>query len=248
MTLDPKVKVLLEQMEAAETPPMESLPPAQARQAFQALNQLSDEPPEPVAKVEDRSVPGPDEDIPVRIYSPEGTGPHPALVFFHGGGWVIGNVDTHDNVCRALTNLAGCVVVSVDYRLAPEAKFPAAVEDCYAATQWVFEHPAEFNVDASRLAVAGDSAGGNLTAVISYLSKKRGTPKLVHQVLFYPATDFTAKTDSMHENAEGYFLTKGEMVYFRDHYLRGPEDAENLLASPYLIGDLSGLPSATVIT
>ncbi|HET7577792.1 MAG TPA: alpha/beta hydrolase [Bacillales bacterium] len=248
MALDPKVKVLLEEMEAAGTPPLDSLPPAQAREAFQGLNQLSAEQAEPVAKVENRSIPGPEADIPVRIYSPDGEEPHPAVVFFHGGGWVIGNLDSHDNVCRALTNLANCVVVSVDYRLAPESKFPAAVHDCYAATQWVFEHPSELNIDSSRVAVAGDSAGGNLSAVVSHMAKERGTPELVHQVLIYPATDFTATTESLRENAEGYFLTKGEMFYFRDHYLSGPEDAENPMASPYLNNDYSGLPPATVIT
>ncbi|UOR10557.1 alpha/beta hydrolase [Halobacillus amylolyticus] len=248
MVLDPQVKVLLQQMEAAGAPPLESLPPVYARQAFQELEANSAEPQEPVAKAENRSIPGPSGDINVRAYTPEGAGPHPALVFYHGGGWVIGNLDTHDNVCRALTNLAKCVVISIDYRLAPEHKFPAAVDDCYASAQWIIEHPSEFNIDASKVAVGGDSAGGNLSAVICHLAKERGTLNLAHQLLFYPATDFTAETPSMRENAEGYFLTKGSMLYFRDHYLRTSEDAGNPLASPFLIDDLSELPSATVIT
>ncbi|UOQ91571.1 alpha/beta hydrolase [Halobacillus shinanisalinarum] len=248
MVLDRQVKVLLQQIEAAGAPPLESLPPVYARQAFQELEGNSEEPPEPVAKAENRSISGLSGDINVRAYTPSGEGPHPALVFYHGGGWVIGNLDTHDNVCRALTNLANCVVISIDYRLAPEHKFPAAVDDCYAAAQWIIEHPSEFNIDASKVAVGGDSAGGNLSAVICHLAKERGTFNLAHQLLFYPATDFTAETESMRENAEGYFLTKGSMFYFRDHYLRTPEDAANPLASPFLIDDLSGLPPATVIT
>lgn len=247
MGLDPQVKKLLDLMEAADAPPFESLPPEQARQAFLALNQ-NIEKVEPVYNVQNQSIPGPDEDIPIRVYTPEGQGPFPALVFFHGGGWVIGNIDSHDNVCRALTNMANCVVVSVDYRLAPEHKFPAAVDDCYAATLWVSEHASEINVDPSRIAVGGDSAGGNLAAVISYLSREKGTPKLVHQVLFYPATDFAADNESRRENAKGYFLTIDAMIYFSNHYLGTKEDYKNPLASPFLIEDLSGLPPATVIT
>ncbi|WP_163528085.1 alpha/beta hydrolase [Halobacillus ihumii] len=248
MGLDPQVKMLLQQLEANGAPPLESLPPIYARQAFESLEANSEEPQEPVHIVEDRSIPGPFGGINIRVYTPEGTGPHSALVFCHGGGWVIGSLDTHDNVCRALTNLADCVVISIDYRLAPEHKFPAAVEDCYAVVKWIADHPSIFNIDPSRIAVGGDSAGGNLSAVISYLAKERGTPQLVHQLLIYPSTDFTAETASMRENAEGYFLTRGSMVYFRDHYLQTPEDAENPLASPFLIEDFSGLAPATVIT
>lgn len=248
MTLDPQVKTLLEQMEAYDAPPLESLPPVQAREAFKALNQNSVETTESVAKVENRSIPVEGGQIPIRVYKPEGKGPHPALVFFHGGGWVIGDLDSHDNVCRTLTNLADCVVVSVDYRLAPEHKFPTAVYDCYDAAKWVFEHPGELNVDASRIAVGGDSAGGNLTAVVSYLAREKAAPKLVHQLLIYPATDFTADNASLRENGEGYLLTEDSMVYFRNHYLRTSDDVRNPLASPFLIDDLSGLPPATVIT
>ncbi|MFD2923419.1 alpha/beta hydrolase [Halobacillus naozhouensis] len=248
MVLDPQVKVLLEQLEANGAPPLESLPPEYARQAFEALEGNAGEAQEPVEGIEERSIPGPNGAIDIRLYTPRGTGPHPALIFFHGGGWVVGSLDTHDNVCRALTNLADCVVVSVDYRLAPEHKFPAAVDDCYTAAKWIADHPFPFNIDPSRIAVGGDSAGGNLSAVISHLAKERGTPKLVHQLLIYPSTDFTVETASMKDNSEGYFLTRGSMVYFRDHYLRTPEDAQNPLASPFLINNLSELPTATVIT
>ncbi|MFC7062893.1 alpha/beta hydrolase [Halobacillus seohaensis] len=248
MVLDPQAKVLLVQMEAAGSPPLESLPPAEARQAFRALEGSSNEHLESVAKIESQRIPGPNGDIQIRVYTPEGEGPHPAFVFFHGGGWVIGDLDTHDNICRSLTNLANCVVVSVDYRLAPEHKFPIPIEDCYAASQWVFEHPSELNIDADKIAVGGDSAGGNLAAVVTHLAKERGTPKLSYQLLFYPSTDFTRETESMQDNAEGYFLTKDSMIYFRNHYLKNQEDARNLLASPLLVEDLSELPPAMVVT
>lgn len=248
MVLDPQAKTLLEQMEAAGSPPLESLPPVQARAMMDKMFQSEEKTPEPVEEVIDRSIPGPDGEIPVRVYTPEGTGPFPALVFFHGGGWVIGSLDSHDNICRALANLMQGVVISVDYRLAPEHKFPVAVDDCYEATKWVFEHPSEFNIDSASIAVGGDSAGGNLSAVVSYLSSKRGIPKVAFQLLLYPGTHFSFDTDSHRENAEGYFLTKGSMIYFRDHYLDKPEDVQNPLASPLLIDDLSGLPPATIIT
>lgn len=246
MTLDPQVKELVNLMEAEGAPPIASQSPEEARRAYKDMKY--DEEVESVHEVQNRIIPSPDGDIPVRVYLPEGKGPHPALLFFHGGGWVIGDIDTHDNVSRALTNLADCVVVSVDYRLAPEAKFPAAVDDCYAATLWVSENASEFNIDPSRIAVGGDSAGGNLTAVISYLSRENGLPKLVHQLLFYPATDFTADNNSRCENATGYFLTIDDINYFSNHYLDKKEDYKNPLASPFLIDNLTGLPPATVIT
>src|SRR5262249_52024363 len=153
---------------------------AEARQAIMALALASGEP-EPVARVENRTVPGPIGEIPVRIYTPAGDGPHPLLVYFHGGGWGIGNLDTHDGVCRALTNLASCMVVSVDYRLAPEHRFPAAAEDAYAAARWTGDHAGSLGGDPARLAVGGDSAGGNLSAVVALMARDRGGPRLVHQ-------------------------------------------------------------------
>ena len=204
--------------------------------------------PEQVARVENRTIPGPAGEIPVRIYTPQGSGPFPALVFFHGGGWVICNLDTHDGTCRSLANGAGCVVVSVDYRLAPEHKFPAAPEDCYAATQWVAKNAAELNVDASHIAIGGDSAGGNLTAVVAQMARDQGDPHLVFQLLIYPATNFRMDTPSIEENATGYFLTKDDMIWFMNHYLNGEEDKTNPLASPMLASDLSNLPPALIIT
>lgn len=248
MVLDPQVKALLEQLEASDAPPMESLPPQKARAGFQSLNQSPTEELEPVGYLSNRVISGPGGDLPIRIYTPEGTGPFPVLVFYHGGGWVIGDLDSHDNICRSLTNLANIVVVSVDYRLAPEHKFPAAVDDCYTAFRWVSEHPSELNIDSSHIAVGGDSAGGNLSTVVSYLTKQRGGPQLAYQLLLYPSTHISADTASHRENGEGYFLTTESMTYFRNHYLRTAEDAEDPLVSPYLIEDLSGLPPAMVVT
>src|SRR5579885_966619 len=193
MPVDPQVQADLDQR-AALMPPLSTMAPEVIRQAIAMQLEATAEEKEPVAKVEDRTIPGPAGEIPVRIYTPEGSGPFPVLVFFHGGGWVICNLDTHDGSCRNLAKGAGCVVVSVDYRLAPEHKFPAAVEDCYAATKWVAEHAASFNGDPSRVAVGGDSAGGNLTAVIAQLARDRGEPSLVFQLLIYPATNFNGDT------------------------------------------------------
>jgi acetyl esterase len=246
MTLDPQTKFVLDQLAAAGAPPMETLTPEQARAAFVMPRGAV----EPVGKVEDRTVPGPESDIPVRIYYPKETQEtYPALVFYHGGGWVIGNIDSHDDVCRALTNHANCVTISVDYRLAPEHKFPAAVIDSYAAVQYVYDHAEEFQVDRNRIAVGGDSAGGNLAAVVTNLSKDRKAPEICFQLLLYPSTQVGGKaTVSMKENAEGYFLTKGTMEWFRDCYLNGDEDKQNPLVSPYLYEDVTGLPPALVIT
>ena len=145
--------------------------------------------PEAVAKVENRTIPGPAGEIPVRVYTPEGSGPLPGLVYFHGGGFVLCSLDSHDGICRSLANAAGCVVVSVDYRLAPEHPYPAAPEDCYAATQWVAKNGAELGIDVTRLAIGGDSAGGNLTAVTALLARDRGGPALRFQLMIYPVTD-----------------------------------------------------------
>lgn len=246
MPLDPQVQTFLDQMAALNAPPLNQLSPEAARES--ARMQLAFAQPEPVAKVENRTVPGPQGDIPVRVYTPEGDGPFPVLVFFHGGGWVICDLDTHDDACRSLAKGTPCVVVSVDYRLAPEHKFPAAVEDCYAATQWIARNAASLNGDPSRLAVGGDSAGGNLAAVIAQLARDQGGPSLVFQLLVYPAANFNADTTSSRDFADGYFLTRDDMIWFRDLYLNSPNDKNNPLASPALASDLSGLPPALIIT
>jgi acetyl esterase len=247
MPLDPQAQVLLEQMAALGTPALHSLTPEQGRQVLAGFAQMGGDP-EPVARVEDREVPGVVGPIPIRVYTPPGTGPFPMLIYFHGGGWVLGSLETHDPVCRSLTNAAGCVTVSVDYRLAPEHKFPAAPDDCYAATRWLAANAADFSADSERIAVGGDSAGGNLAAVVALMSRDRGGPALVHQMLIYPVTDYLPATPSSQEDAQGYFLTSDDMVWFWNHYVRDQADGNNPYASPLRAMSLSGLPPAQVIT
>ncbi len=203
---------------------------------------------EPVGKVEDLTIPGPGGDIPVRVYAPEGEGPFPVLVYFHGGGFVLCDIDTYDSICRALTNAAGCITVSIDYRLAPEHKFPAAVDDCYAAAEWVALNAEAMGGDPSRIAVGGDSAGGNLAAVVALISGERGTPPLSFQLLIYPTTDFALDTPSRRQYSEGYFLTRSMMVWFRNHYLAEEDDAMSHYASPLRAGVIKDPPPALIIT
>ena len=219
-------------------------------QAVRDMMALTPRPPgEEVAAVEDRTLPLNGESIPVRIYRPSADSKvRPVLVWFHGGGWVIGNLDSADFACRMLTNASGCVVVSVDYRLAPEHKFPAAADDCFAATQWVVEHADELGVDASKVAVGGDSAGGNLAAVVAQLAKEAGGPAISYQALVYPVTNFSFATASYTDNAEGYLLTRASMEWFWGHYLGNEGDGQHVKASPLLCADLTGLPPAIVIT
>jgi acetyl esterase len=203
---------------------------------------------DPVKRVEDRTIPGPNGDVPVRIYWPDAAGPLPILVWYHGGGWVIGNVDSADYGCRIMTNAASAIVVSVDYRLAPEFKFPSAPEECYTALQWVVANAEELGGDAGRVAVGGDSAGGNLATVVAIMARDRGGPKLGFQLLVYPVTDYGFDTASYTENAEGYLLTKNSMVWFWGHYLESPDHGRDPLSSPLKAEDLSGLPPALVLT
>jgi acetyl esterase len=218
--LDPQIRKFLEEAEAAGGPPLESLPPVEARlAAIEGLANWKGEP-EPLANVEDRTIEGPEGPIPIRIYTPDCAAPRPALVYFHGGGWVVCDLDTHDVICRAIARQAGAVVVAVDYRLAPEHQFPAAVIDSYAATCWVAEHAEELGVDRRRLAVGGDSAGGNLAAVMALRSRDEAGPAIALQVLVYPVTDLSSfGTQSYRDFAEGYGLTAAEMEWFRGHYL-----------------------------
>ena len=248
MPLDPQAKALLEQMAAMGGPPLHTLSVPDARALMVALSGMSGTRDLPLAKVDNRTIPGPAGEIPLRIYTPVGTGPFPLLVFFHGGGWVIGSLDTHDGVCRELAHGAGCVVLSVDYRLAPEHKFPAAPEDCYAATAWAAAHASEIGADPKRVAIAGDSAGGNLTCVVALMARDNGGPKLCFQLPIYPATSHALDMPSYVENATGYLLETDAMVWFWGHYLTNKDDGENVYASPLRAKDLKGLPPAYIIT
>lgn len=247
MSLDPQMQAYLDQAAALNLAPMHTFPPEIVRQDM-LLELANTGEPEPVAHIENQSIAGPRGEIPIRIYTPMGDGPFPLLVFFHGGGWVVCNLDTHDNVCRNLANAAGCVVVSVDYHLAPEYKFPAAPEDCYVATQWVAANASHLNGDASRIAVGGDSAGGNLAAVVALMACDQGGPPLVFQLLIYPVTDATGSSPSMIENADGYGLTQKDMLWFTNHYLNNEDEQRNPLVSPLLAPNLDGLPPALIIT
>jgi len=171
----------------------------------------------------------------------------PVVLFYHGGGWVLGSISSHDALCRRMCNESGCIFVSVEYRLAPEHKFPAAVDDCCTATEWVAAHAAEFGGDAERLAVCGDSAGGNLAAVVALLARDRGGPKLAYQVLIYPITDYLPANDSYQRNGEGYFLTGATITWFWDHYLNDTSEGRQWTVSPLRATDLSGLPPALVL-
>jgi acetyl esterase len=247
MALDPQARAILEQMTAAGNPPIEDVSVEEARQASAAMAEMQGAP-EPVAKVEDRNLPGPGGDIPVRIYVPDGKGPLPVLAYFHGGGWVVGGIESSDSLCRTLANAAGCIVVSVDYRLAPEHPFPAAADDAYAATRWIAANAAGFGGDPSRLAVSGDSAGGNLAAVVSLMARDRREPAIRFQLLIYPVTDAACDSPSYSENADGYFLTKAAMRWFWNHYVPNDTDRMHAYASPLHAGNFADLPPALVIT
>ena len=248
MPLHPKLAVYLKQMAANAPLSYDQLPPEEVRRLSTASILAREAAPEAIARIENRSMPGPAGELPVRVYTPDGLAPFPVLMWFHGGGWVAGNLDTHDAGCRQLADEAGCVVVSVDYRLAPEHKFPAAADDCYAATLWVCGNAASISADPARLAVGGDSAGGNLAAAVCLMARDRGGPPLVFQVLVYPITDYSYDTESYRANAQGYLLTKERMEFYWNAYLCSPADGSHPYASPLRAPDLRGLPPALVIT
>ena len=245
MPLDPQAQAVMDQAAALGFPANHTVSPEEARANGRARPRAAGP---SVANVEDRTIPGPDSALPVRIYTPEGNGPFPVLVWFHGGGWVVGDLDSADATARNLTVGGQCVVVSVDYRLAPEAKFPGPAEDCYTATQWASENAAALNADASRLAVGGDSAGGNLAAAVSLMARDRGGLDVGFQLLVYPVTDRNYNTGSYVDNADGYQLSRDGMIWYWDLYLESDADASNPYAAPLQAGDLSGLPPALVIT
>jgi acetyl esterase len=247
MPLDPQMQNLLDAMAKAKLAAFHTLTPAQAR--IQMAQRVAPEAPDPVAKVEDRAVPGPNGPIPIRIYTRAVAGPRAALVYFHGGGWVLGDIQMTDQPCRMLANASGCVVVSVDYRLAPEHKFPAAPEDCYAATGWVSANAAALGVDPARIAVGGTSAGGTLAAVVALMARDRSGLPLAFQLLVYPATTSELTSKSQQEFAEdGYILSRADMEWFWGHYLASAADRTNPYACPDYAKTLRGLPPAMVIT
>jgi acetyl esterase len=250
VTLDPDAAAVLAAFRAAGRPPYEMLTPVQAREMYLAARVVSQPEPPKIASAEALTIPGPAGDIPARVYKPltlrQIDGLSPCLVFFHGGGWVIGNLDSHDVVCRTLADEGQLIVISVDYRLAPEHRFPAAVDDAIAATEWISKNARQLGVDASRLIVGGDSAGGNLAVVVAIHAREAGS-KLAGQVLIYPATDFAMTHPSHSEPETDALLTHSVIRWFRDHCL-GASDGEHWKASPARAEKLSGLPPAFVLT
>lgn len=246
MPVDPQIQALLDR--GTGVPATHTLPVAEARQQYEARITLM-APPAPVATITERSIDGPGGPLRLRIYTPFGSGPFPLMMFFHGSGFVLCSLDTHDGMCRNLAAGIGCVVVSVDYRLAPEHKFPKGLDDCLAATRWAAAHGAELGTYPARIMLAGDSAGGNMAAVTALRVRDEGGPALCGQMLLYPVTDYhTPGTPSYAQNADGYGLTRNTMEWFWGHYLANPLEAENPYASPLRARDLSGLPPAYVMS
>jgi len=247
MSVHPQAQAMLDMLAGVDMDP--------DKVSVEDMRAMSDMPPSGMPAVEsvsDKTLSLNGAEVPIRIYSPAGAGPHPLIVFYHGGGWVFCGLDTHDSTCRALANEAAAVVVSVDYRLAPEAKYPAAAEDCYAATVWAAENADELNANADQLVVAGDSAGGNLAAVVSLMARDnhaagKSAPEIRFQVPIYPVTNHNFNTASYADNAEGYYLTQKMMRWFWDQYLPNDSAGQESYASP-LLADLAGLPPSLVIT
>ena len=249
--LHPDAARVCEMIVASNRPALETLTPVQARAAYAASRPVLQPDPEDVAEVVALAAPGPAGPIPLRLYRGRGVGKEqlqPALIFFHGGGWVIGDLDSHDQACRALANRARCIVVAVDYRLAPEHKFPAAADDAIAATRWIADNGASLGIDAKRLAVGGDSAGGNLSAVVALDARDRGGPPLVLQILIYPSTDMSMDWPSHDRHAEQLPLRRTTMHWFVAQYLRNDSDKGDWRASPLRAGNLAKLPPALVVT
>ncbi len=242
--LDPQARALLDLMIERQVPPTHTLTPPQARSFYLERRFFTQPAPPPVGEVRDLKTSG---GVPLRLYRPQQPGVHPVLVYFHGGGWTIGDLDTHDVLCRQLCAAAGVAVVAVDYRMGPECRFPAAVDDCVEATRWVRGQAQALELDAARVAVGGDSAGGNLAAVVCLTLRDAGDPAPVFQLLIYPATDMRAQAPSHTANGQGYLLTSETIAYFRGHYIDEAGWAD-WRASPLLAPDLSGLPPALVLT
>jgi acetyl esterase len=251
MPVLPALQPILDAMAASPAAPADATV-AEARATAHAMMEMSFSalslPGPDVASQADHQVPVDGGEITVRVYVPEGTAPFPCHLYIHGGGFWLGNLEMSDDFCRAVAVGADCVVVSVDYRLAPEVRFPVPAEDCYAALRWVVDHADELGVDASRISVGGGSAGGNLSAVTALIARDRGGPALVFQVLEIPVTDLTMSSPSVQENGEGYLLTRNAMAQYHDYYLGPDGDAKDPYASPLFADDLTGLPPALVMT
>ncbi len=244
MPLLNEYRTLLDQLAEADAPSLTEMPLEAARAMFRVAQPTR--PDIVVGSVSEREIEGRNGSIPIRIYTPDSTGPHPITMMFHGGGWVIGDLETVDAQSRQVCNQVGCVVVAVDYRLAPEHRFPAAAEDCYDATVWTYENASHLGADSTLLAVAGDSAGGNLAAVVAQMARDNEGPPLVFQLLVYPVTNgHVFDTDSYRENSDGYMLTADSMHWFWDHYADA-RDRSNPYASPLCATDLSNLPPALI--
>ena len=249
--LDPQARALIDLMVQRQVPPMHTLSPTDARRLYLERRTFTQPDPPAVAEVRDLHTDGA---LPLRLYRPEqpdqpvGSSVMPVLVYFHGGGWTIGDLDTHDVLCRQLCAAAGVVVVAVDYRLGPEHPFPAALDDCVAATRWVQREAAALGLDATRLALGGDSAGGNLAAVVALVLRDAGDPSPAFQLLIYPATDQRAGAPSHTTNAQGYLLTADSIAYYRGHYIADPAQWMDWRVSPLLAADHTRLPSALVLT
>jgi len=248
-TLHPQIVQVLDAMARAELKPIEAMTPTEARAQMEATARSRKAEPLPVARSEERTIPGPGGQIRLRLYWPDAAAPVPAIVYYHGGGHVIGSLDTHDLIARNLCAGAEALVASVDYRMGPEHKFPAAVDDAFAALAWVHANAASLGADPGRLGVHGDSAGANLAAVVSLLARDAGGPRLRLQSLVYPVGDYTLSGASYRKYAQGYgVLTRDAMVWFRDHYLRSAADAEDWRASPLKASRLAGVAPAVIIT
>lgn len=248
MQVHPQIQAALKALAEANLPAIESLTAQRAREVMNAMSKARGGVPAPIERAEDKAAPGPAGDVPVRVYRPKGDGPFPAVIYFHGGGHVFGDLDTHDIIARNICAGSEAVVVAVDYRLAPEHKFPAAADDAWAAYLWVREQGAALEIDASRLAVAGDSAGANLAAVVALMARDAGHTNLRMQVLIYPVADYNLVGDSYVRFATGYgILTADAMKWFRGHYLTRDEDADDWRASPIKASSLANLPPTLIV-
>lgn len=249
MPLDPLVKAFLDQMSAIPSPKMWMLSPAQARDAFKTTMRIAGPKDVPIGKIENISIAGPAGPLRLRLYKPIAAGgkPLPVLVYFHGGGFVIGDLDTHDGLCRMLVDEGGFAVIAVEYRLAPEHIYPAAADDAYAALVWIEQNASDLGIDANRIAIGGDSAGAHLAAVVTHLAREKGAPIIAFQLLLFPSTQFGDQTSSRQQFSMGYFLDKQTLDWYASKFLPPGIDASSPLISPLRAKDFSGLPPAYVM-